>query len=402
MLEIPHSEPFYKKHAYWLLAAVLLVVVLLLAKLSWGNLKSGPEQKTLVATVDNGEVQRKVLGQGKLKARDNNAIISEVEGVVVEYIQYPGAMVHKGDNLLVLRNPDLLRAKEKSSLKLLEISAEHSSTLAELETKKAALINNVKIAESDIEFAQQEVSTLTSLLDSGGVAKLEYVRATSRLKKAKLQLSLATSNLELFKKTRTALEQASKYKLLAAEKELALAEFDLAQLTIKAGTNGVLGSYSESVEIGKMLARGEVLGQISNTESLYLDFFVSANDAALINTNMKTIVDIRGAKAEGRVLRVHPNVENNLVKVEAEITGDLPTIARENIDVLVEVIVESFDNTLRVKTPSNINSKEKEQTVYVINGDDIVTRKVIVGVVGKNHMQILHGINVGEKIVLNP
>lgn len=402
MLEIPQTESLIKKHALLFIAVLLCIGLSALSLFSWKNLQSEQPQDAVFASTEKGDVKRKILGQGKLKARDNNTIISEVEGIVVKVIQHPGTKVTKGQALVQLKNPDLIRIKEKSSLKLLEATAEHSSTMAELEAKHVALVNEVRIAESDIEYAQQEIETLTSLLDSGGVAKLDHVRATNRFKKSQFQLSLAKSNLEIFKKTRTALEQASSYKLLAAEKELALAEFDLKQLTIKAGTEGLLGSYGEHVEIGKMLPRGEVLGQISNLESLYLDFYVSANDAAEISEDMDVFIDIRGNMATGSVIRVHPNVENNLVKVEASITGELPAIARENIEVLVEVVVEQAVDTLRVKTPNNITFKDKEQTAFLIKDGKLFKQKIIVGVIGQEYMQVLKGLDNGDQIIINP
>jgi len=402
MLEIPKTESIYKKFAPILLAGLLCAFILTLVSAAWSNLQSEQPLDAVFASAERGDVKRKILGQGKLKARDNNTIITEVEGIVVKVFQHPGTKVTTGQALVLLKNPELIRIKEKSSLKLLEATAEHSSTMAELEAKNLALVNEVRIAESDIEYTQQEIETLTSLLESGGVAKLDHVRASNRFKKSQFQLSLAKNNLEIFKKTREALEQASKYKLLAAEKELALAKFDMMQLTIKAGTEGLLGSYGEHVEIGKMISRGEVLGQISNLDSLYLEFYVSANDAAEIIEDMEVVIDIRDDIVKGSVIRVHPNVENNLVKVEAKINSELPAIARENIEVLVEVVIEKAIDTLRVKTPNNITFKEKEQTAFLLKNGKLLEQKIIVGVIGQEYMQVLQGLNNGDQIILNP
>lgn len=402
MLEIPKPESNVKKYSTYLLSISLFFVITLLSITLLQKGQGNQQYHSALAKVEEGSVQRKILGQGKLKARDSNIIISEVEGIITHIIQHPGTVVQKNQNLITLKNPELLRTKEKLNLKLLEAKAEHSSTIADLEAKLIALENEVKVAESDIGYAKQEVKTLTSLLDSGGVAKLDHIRATNRFKKSQLTLSLAKKNLSIFKKTRHTLEQASQYKLLAAEKELALAEFDITQLDIVAGTEGILGSYSEQVEIGKMLTRGEVLGQISNKNSLFLDFFVSANDAAEISKNMKVFIDIRGNIIKGSVLRIHPNVENNLVQVEATILDKLPNIARENIDVLVEVIVEEVERTLRVKTPNNIDLKSNQQIAYVIKNEKFLKREITVGVIGKDYMQVLDGLKNGEQILLNP
>jgi multidrug resistance efflux pump len=401
LLTIPKSESYIKRYSQSIFVSIAVVFLVGLSIFSWQTLSNKNLNEVQVSIVNKGDVIHFISGQGRLIARKNTSIISEVSGTLTEIISYPGSEVTEGDVILTFKNPQLNREKDQAALALLEAQASHQSVLANLEREEISLTNDIEIAESEIRFTNLELSTLELLLEEGGVAKLDFLRAKTNLEQAKLKLSMSERNLLAFKRTRTAQEKASQYRLQAAEKSLSIAEYDLKNLNIVAIKTGLLSSFSENVELGKLISKGEVLAQITDPKSLYVSILISANDVINVEKYQKVEIDIRGNIVQGEILRIHPNVENNQIVVEATISELLPEIARENLDVSVKIISAHLSDVLRVTPPINITYANKAQDIFVLKGDQFVRRKVSVGVLGKEHMEVLNGLQDGDKILLN-
>jgi len=413
MLEIPQKESLLSRYKTVMISIAVLITLGILALFSINELQAEDSPDVVYSVAEKGTVKRKVVGQGRLSSSKTKTLISEVEGVVSEINLQPGTLVQPGDVVLHMQNPELQRIYEQAQLNVLGLTAEHKANIANLETEEVKLLNAVELAKSDVAYSKQELFTLASLVDSGGVAKLDHVRAESRFGKAKLQLELVQRNLAIFERTKTARLEASQYRLLVAEKQLSLANQDVERLVIAAASSGTLGSFSEAVELGKLLQRGEVIGQITDQSSLILEFFISASDASEIDIKQKIEASLNNHLIHAEVVRIHPNVDNNLVQVEAKFTEKLPSFARENTELLVTVIVEEAQGVVRIKTPSNMrligthlanqHIENTNQLSVVIEQNGELKEKVIqVGVIGKEYTEVISGLSVGEKVIVSP
>ena len=383
---------------------LLVLVVLLLAWLmlySWQRLTQGNERPINLAQVDTGDVVAVVSGQGRLLPRQNHSVMAEVDGVIQSLQLYPGTVVQPGDVMLIMRNPLLVREKERAELAVLEARAAMEAAAARLERESIALESEVAMLEAEIRFAEQEMDTLQTLLEQQILARLDYLRAQTKLEQSRLRHSLSERNVQAFKKARKADERAYQYRLQEAEKQLSMIEQDIQQLHIRADSAGLLNELSEHIEVGKPVRRGDIVAQITDPESLYADILIAASDANRVRPGQQVQVQIRQHQLQGDVIRVHPSIQHNQVRVEVLLPTELPDTARANLDVSARIITATSQQVIRVAPTLGTREGHSTLVVFVLNGNGFERRQVQIGILARDFMEVIHGLQPGEKILLD-
>ncbi|MEE2002177.1 HlyD family efflux transporter periplasmic adaptor subunit [Alkalimonas sp. MEB108] len=385
--------------------ALLVLIILLLGWLllqSWQRLTQGNDQPFNLAKVDTGEVVAVVTGQGRLLPRQSHSVMAEVDGVIQSLELYPGTEVQPGDVLIRMRNPLLQREEERARLAVLEAKAAQEAATARLERESIALENEVAMLEAEIRFAEQEMDTLQTLLEQQILARLDYLRAQTKLEQSRLRHSLSERNVQAFQQARQADERAHQYRLQEAKEHLAMIQQDLAHLVIRAESHGLLNELSEHVEVGKPMRRGDIVAQITEPSSLYADILIAASDASRVLPGQSVQVQVRQHQLQGTVLRVHPSVQHNQVRVEVALPGQLPNNARANLDISARIITAQTDAVVRVPPVLGLRDGHSATSIFVHQGDHFVRRQVHVGILGRDYMEIVDGLQPGDQILLDP
>jgi len=400
MLQIPSSDTWFQRYRPIVVSSILVLLLIIGSWLAWQALAKPSTSPIRLATVNTGDVVDKIVGYGRLKPRSNTSIIAQSSGRISAIHYYPGANIARGTILFEMHNPELERKKQEAELELLKAKATYESATAKLQREALSLTNDIDMAQSDIRFSEKEMNTLTKLYNQQLLSELDYLRAQTRLEQSRLTLNLAKRSQASFLQSQVAEKKAIQYNLQAAEQALALVHYDIEQLNITAEQSGVLRDVSENVAIGKPITKGEVLAVLTDPNSLYAEFSVAATEANRINIGDTVSIDIRGQQVAGKVLRIHPLVEANQVRVEATIEQALPSNARENLDISANIIVAKAHNSIRVQPPSHVNRSDSTYMILVKNGDKTELRTVHIGVLAKDNMEVISGLSIGDKILL--
>jgi len=400
VLVIPDKESSWQRYLLpaGLFAGAIALLVLSALALNY-LLRSDTDYATTVAEV--GSVAVNVNAYGRLAARQASSIIAEVEGTVTKIHRYPGAALEPGDVLLELVNPQLERQYDSAEFEVLEARAQIEATRAALQREALNLANEVALLENRISMSQRELEVMTSLAKDGIIASLELVKAQTLLTELKLQHQLKIKSLETFETYRDAEMRAVSYALERAEKMLELAQYELASLTVKAQQQGVLDELAEQIESGRSVQRGELLAKVTDPASLYADVYISVADASRVQAGMPVTVAIRNQTVKGEVLRVYPSARNNQVRLELVLTESLPAQARPQTDVTAVIHVAEQAQTLRIETPAYLDQNSQETTLLVVSAQGITEQKVMLGLIGKEHTEVLSGLNVGDRVLLS-
>lgn len=398
-LQIPVATSGWRRWRFIIFSLATALVLLTLMSWSWQQLqKQNPD--LALATVEQGEVMAAVSGYGSLLPRQNRSLIAEVDGTVTELLLFPGSQVQQGSAIIQLRNPQLERERERAALALLEAQAAKESLQATQQREAIALENEIAIVRSDIALAEQEMQTLKVLLEQQILARLEYLRADTKLSQVRMRLAVALRNQTALAQAQAADIRAADYRLQQAAKMLAIAEYDIAQLTIRADRDGLLTVLTEGIDVGKPLRKGDLVAQITDPRSLYADIRVPANEAARLQQGQAASVTVRGQTITAEVLRIYPTAEQNQVRVELQLLGTQPDHLRPNMDVAALITTERRNLVTRVKTPLYITNAG-QQAVFIARGEQFVRREVDIGVIGRDFIEVRTGLNQGEQILLD-
>jgi len=158
-------------------------------------------------------------------------------------------------------------------------------------------------------------------------------------------------------------------------------------------------------EDGERVRAGEKILTLMDTSSLYAIFPVREKDALRIEKGMtaKVLIDGIGGERNGTVDLVYPQADSQsfsfLVRVliEGE-TGEL----KPGMFSRVQVKLGSPRKSIFLPSSALAERKNNEADVFVINGDTLSGRKVVLGQSLGDYWEISSGIRAGEIAVLRP
>ncbi len=401
MLDIPPAQSWQQRLKLPLMLVAIGLATVILVVVAIRSFSPNSDHPVPVAMVEMGDITATVSAYGRLLPRQSSSVIAEVDGTVIGIERYPGSEVKPGDVIFKLRNPNLERQREQAELAVLEAKAAKESVEANLIRDEIAIQSDIEMVKSELRFAARQLETMGVLLEQAILAKLDYLQAETTYEQAQLRLKLFEQRLAAFQRTKQADQNSAEYRLQEAQKKLAMAEYDIAQLAVRAEHAGLLNSLEEAIEMGSSVQRGRVMAQITDPNSLYADLLVSANEAARIAIGQPVEVNIRGDLVRGEVLRIHPSAQNNQIRLEVLLPQELPQRSRANLDIAAKVITATAHATMRVQTPLYVTPRDSTVTVYVQQGDTFQQRTVELGVIGQDYSEVRSGLQQSEWILLD-
>jgi HlyD family secretion protein len=98
-----------------------------------------------------------------------------------------------------------------------------------------------------------------------------------------------------------------------------------------------------------------------------------------------------------------PNTDLREYQTEVRLTDDVERVRklRPGLTSQVEILVDNRSNVLQVPVQSVLNIADK-QVVFVFDGHQAEQRFVKIGQANQTHIEILEGVDEGERVVMNP
>ena len=355
-------------------------------------------QKLSVETVQRGTMEIKVSADGQLLSKNMEELAAQAPGRVAKKNIKPGAVVQVGQVLMELTNPSLITSAE-------EAQSAWEGAMGELESSKAELRNNilsqevvVTRAQLELEKAQMKASDDKVLADAGVISKLDLKHSQMDEAQLKKTHDIEVSQLQSLRDNVQAQLAVKQSRVTQLARALERAKAQVEELKVVAGISGIVQSID--VEIGQQLQPGTPIGRIAQMDQLYAELKVPAREATQVQVGQTAIIDTRNGTVNGIVTRVDPGVSEGTVAVDVDPQGALPTGARPQLQVEGTIYISQLPNTLYVGRPAYVKS-DAAITLYKLDPAGQYATRVTVqaGKVSLNYMQILQGLQVGDRII---
>ncbi len=381
---------------YWWL--LILPVVLLLW---WGLSQSSGTVTVHAASVKPATLTSTVPTNGKVEAAEWSAARAEISGVVRKIYIALGQKVSAGQVLVTLdttaARADLAAALAREQAAAAELKnvgqGGKASAVAELNDKIAA-------AQTAVKIAQRIYDADARLLQSQAVTRLQVQNDADALTRAKL-------NLEAFQNQKRTAVTASDRTVAAAQLHEAQQAVALAQHRIDLGEIHALTSgtvYKFDLKLGAYLEPGTEVAEIGDLDKVKVIVYVDEPDLGRVGLNMPVEITSQsrpGMKWMGRVDKLPTEV----VPRNARVVGEVSTIIdNPNHDLLPGV---SVDATIISAVVRNALAIPKialrrigtQDGVYRVQGDTLHWVPVRIGISNINSVQIVSGLQAGDKVV---
>ncbi|HXH51621.1 MAG TPA: HlyD family efflux transporter periplasmic adaptor subunit [Terriglobia bacterium] len=380
------------------------VLLIALATLGLSKLKPAPpsvDASTLwPGTVMRGDMDVQVRGLGTLVPVQIQWIPAVTDGRVERRFLLPGVKVSPETPLLQLSNPQLQQEAQTAEWTMKADQANLESLKSTLKNQLLSEQSTLASLESDHQQAKAQADVDANLASKGIVSDL-----TAQLSKAK---ATGLASQVAIEKKRVDTLEASLESQLAAQKAKVeqdralylLKKKQLDELLVRAGYSGILTDIP--VQVGQQVAAGTTLAKVVDPTQLKAQLQIAETQAKDIQLNQKASVDTHNGVIPGRVVRIDPAVVNGTVTVDVALEGKLPDGARPDLSVDGTIEISHLTNVLYVGRPAFGQANSTVGLFKEIPGTNEAERvQVKLGEASVNEVQILQGLNVGDKVILS-
>uniref|UniRef100_UPI0040260D67 efflux RND transporter periplasmic adaptor subunit n=1 Tax=Phocaeicola massiliensis TaxID=204516 RepID=UPI0040260D67 len=395
------KKPWYIRHRYYLLGGTAFVIFLIyVISLSFGPRKLRIETDNIqIAEVKNDKFMEYVDVEGLVQPILTIKINTREAGSVERIIGEEGTMMEKGDSILVLSNPDLLRSiedqrdeweKQRITYKEKEIEMEQKSLTLKQQTLQT----------------QYEMNRLTK---SFALDKEEYKMGI----KSKAQLEVSEDEYN-YKLQNSALQMESlrhdsavtliRKDLLKNDLEREQKKFtrSLERMNNLVVTAPIAGQLSfVKVTPGQQVASGESIAEIKVLDQYKIHTSLSEYYIDRITTGLPATINYQGKRYPLKITKVVPEVKDRMFDVDLIFTGEMPDNVRVGKSFMVQIELGQPEQAIVIPR-GNFYQVTGGQWVYKVNASKTKAIKVPLTIGRQNPQQyeITEGLQPGELVVV--
>jgi HlyD family secretion protein len=362
-----------------------------------------PVAPVQVAEVQRQSIRRMVSADGILYPLDQAAVMPKISAPVKSFNVNRGDHVAKDQLLATLENRDLQAAvAEARQLYEQALSVQRNTTGAQLPEDATKARQDVSSSQEALDAAQKVYESRKQLFEEGALARRLVEEANVAYVQARSQYDIAAQHLQALDRV----GQPEQTKGAQAQSDAAKARYDaaVAQLSYSEIRSPIAGVIADRpLYPGEMAAAGSPVLTVVNVSSVIARANVPVSEAASLKVgDTGTITQTEaGVQLNGKVTVVSPAVDPNSTTVEVWVEAGNPgEKLKPGATVHVSILAETIPNAIVIPAGALLPSDEGGVRVMVVGPDSVAhEKKVDLGAREPDKIQILKGLEVGEKVI---
>ena len=393
------KKPWYIRYRTYLLAgAAFIVFIIYVISLSMGPSKLRIETDDIrMATVEDGKFMEYVDVEGLVQPILTIKVNTQEAGSVARIVNEEGSMMKKGDTILVLSNPELMREIEDQRDEWENQRYSYKEREIEMEQKSLSLKQQTLQAQYE----------MNRLKKSFGLEKEEYQMGIKS--KAQLEVSEDDYNYNLQKTTLQMESLRHDSAMTVVRKELLRNEMERGQkkylrsmerlegLVVRAPIDGQL-SYVNATP-GQQVASNSNIAEIKVLDEFKIHTQLSEYYIDRISTGLPATVNYQGKRYPLKITKVVPEVKDRMFDVDLVFTGEMPENVRVGKSFRVQIELGQPEDAIIIPR-GNFYQSTGGQWIYKVNGDKAVRTPLTIGRQNPQHYEITQGLQPGDKVIV--
>lgn len=352
-----------------------------------------------VGTAERGPIEITVAATGRVVPAYEEIINSPVETRVLKVFAQPGDSVKAGTPLLLL---DL--EQEQTALgKLHDARTMQQQELRQLELSNMTNISDLemKIKVSEMNVSRQRIEVENERrLDSIGSGTGDRVRqAETAYRAGVLELEQLRTRLRNERQRASAAEASQRLNVCSSDRDIALMEKTIHRGSIPAPLDGVLTFITS--ELGSRVGAGEKVAVVSDLSSFKVVGEVPEGSSDRVQTGAAVTVRISGAQFAGTVSNITPQARQGVVSFVVRLDNPRDSRLRSGARAELQVSFGYKSDVLRVPNGSFYKGEGKYQVFVFDSENRAVRRTVHAGDCNRDYVEILDGLQPGDKIIVS-
>lgn len=396
------KKPWYIRYRYYLAGAFLvccgLIYVIVLA--------SGPRRLRInaehiqIEEVKQADFMEYVDVEGIVHPILTIIVNTREAGNVDQIIGEEGSLLKKGDTILTLTNPNLMREIEDQQDEWEKQRISYQEKALEMEQKSLTLKQQTLEAEYELNKIRKSFSLEKEEYAMGirSKAQLEvsedeyrYKTESTRLKLKSLQSdsSMTVIRKELLQNDRD-----------REEKKLIRSRQRIEDLVVRSPIDGQLSFVK--VTPGQQVAAGENIAEVKVMDQFKIHTSLSEYYIDRVTTGLPAAITYQGKRYPLKISKVIPEVKDRLFEVDLVFTGEMPENVRLGKSFRVQIELGQPEQALVVPR-GNFYQQTGGQWIYKVNVDKTRAVKVPVTIGRQNPRQyeITEGLQPGDLVIVS-
>lgn len=398
---LPKRSVWVRYRLYlWAITAFCVFIVFVIYNLSGVKKLRIDANKLGIAKVEQAKFLDYVDAEGIVQPILTIKLNVLEAGMVQQLVAEEGAMLRKGDTILVMNNPELTRIIEEQEDEWQKQRILYQERRLEMDQKTILLKQQTLQAEfelnrlaKDFQLGEEEFRMGVKSKAQLEVQREEYTfkaRSTALLMDGLRQDSSATClRRELMEND---LDRARKNRLHAGNR--------LDNLVVRAPMDGQLSFLN--VTLGQRVGQAENIGEIKVMDNYKINTLLSEYYIDRIMVGLPASVTYQGVKYPLKVSKVVPEVKDRQFKVDMVFTGAKPENVRIGKSYRVQVEL-GLPETAIVIPRGDFYQSTGGHWIYKLNasGSKAIRTPITVGRQNPVQYEILSGLSAGDKVVVN-
>lgn len=398
---VAKRTPLGRKIA-WVAGALVaaLFIYWLVGMLLGGRSLSVNSQRVYISDVTVGTFEDFIPLRGRLVPRSTVYLDAIEGGRVEEVLIEDGALVDAGDPIARLSNTNLQLevlgreaavTEQLNNMRTIELQLEqnrlsHKRNLIEIDYQIIRLNRSI---ERQRELAEQNLvskSTVDELQD-----ELDYYinRREVTLESQATDARLQEAQLAQLRSAGTQLETS-----------LTFARQNLDDLNVRAPVSGKLSGFD--IEVGESIVRGGRLGQIDDPEGYKLNAKIDEFYLGRVDIGQVATAEHGRDEYDLRITKIYPQVNNGQFEVDMVFEQEPENLRRGQT---LQLKLTLGDNQDAILIPNGSFYQETGGSwIFVVSpdGTEAVKRNVRLGRRNTDFIEVLDGLEPGEKVITSP
>ena len=371
---------------------VLIVVVI-------SMLQTSLKRKDLnISTVDKGVIEVSVSASGKVIPAFEEIINSPINSRIVEVYKRGGDSVDVGTPILKL---DLQSAETEYNKQLDE------EQMKSLQLEQQRVTNHNKLSEMEMNLKVSRMELDRKAVELRNERYLDSLGAGTTDKVRQVELDYNVSILKLkedeqkYKNEQALAEADLKVKELELNifrKSLAETRRTLEDAQIRSPRKAILTYVNK--EIGSQIGQGAKVAIVSDLSHFKIEGEIADTYGDRIAAGSKAVIKIGSEKLDGTVSDVTPLSKNGVISFTVQLEEDNHKRLRSGLKTDVYVMNAVKDDVLRIANSSYYVGKG-EYELFVVNGNQLLKRKVQLGDSNFEYVEVVSGLQEGDQVIVS-
>lgn len=396
-----------KKKLLW----IGIIAVICIASISvYIVMQQGQAVETSI--VEKGEIKQFIEDTAAVQSTKKQIVYVEGAGKIDSIKFNVGDTVKKDDILLTMDKKDL-------ELKLQDADSKIKAAQSQLSgTDISNYVNKIEISEAEVdkakvsyESASRSLNNSKVLYESGAISKQELDNVEDTYKNAEAVLKSSSNQLEEIKKgtpdyVKNGYEAGVEQAVIL--RNSIMREIDKQQ--VLSPIDGIV--VEKLLEENAIVVPGTTAFLIDNTKNLELEANILSDDIYKVKIGNEVEVSgkaIGNSLLKGKIIKIAPEAKNitsslgvnqKRVMVTIEINDDTDLL-KPGYDLDIKIITEIKSDTLVIPDSSVFDYKGDSCVFAVVDGKTVI-RQIKKGIESEKTIEVLGGLEEGERIVLKP